>query len=278
MIKKSFLDRVAISFIVTFFLMALPACSSDSKKVTDSNGDDPPPDEASVIFLHHSTGGVIWNGGVASAIDDYNTLNGRSYVVTEEAYPNSPYPWANYPYDYWHLWVEDGGQADEEGIPTLESYTSSYDVVVFKHCYPVSGMDDNTGSPDIGSSSKRMENYQLQYAALKTRLRQYPETQFILWTGAALAESASSTEEGQLARAFFTWVKEDWDEPGDNIFLWDFFELETEGGNFLLEQYCASSGDSHPSSTFARTVAPLFAQRIIDVIEGNGDSGSITGE
>ena len=73
-------------------------------------------------------------------------------------------------------------------------------------------------------------------------------------------------------------MKEDWDEPGDNILTWDFFELETEGGNFLLDQYSAGSGDSHPGAPFAQTVAPLFAQRIIDVIEGRGDSGTLTGE
>ncbi len=236
------------------------------------------PTDSSVIFLHHSTGGVVWNGGVTAALDTLNTANSTSYTITELAYPNSPYPWANYPYDYWHLWVQDGGQAAAEGVPTLESFTNDHEVVIFKHCYPVSGIGADTGNPDISSSSKSIENYELQYAALKDRLLQFPNNRFIIWTGAALVESSSSTEAGQRARQFFTWVTQQWDVPGDNIFVWDFYELETEGGNFLLNQYAASPGDSHPSSAFAQTVAPFMAQRVVDVIEGNGDIGSITGQ
>ena len=234
------------------------------------------PQDASVIFLHHSTGGVIWGGGVSAAIDSSNSSNGTSYSVTDEAYPNSPYPWANYPYDYWHLWVENGGQATAEGIPTLESYTSQYEVVVFKHCFPVSGIGPDS-TPDISSSEKTIANYQLQYNALKAHLLTFTSNRFIVWTGAALTQGASNTAQGQRARQFFTWVKTVWDEPCDNIFVWDFFELETEGGNFLLDMYSASPPDSHPSGAFAQTVAPFFAQRIVDVIEGNGDVGSLTG-
>lgn len=250
----------------------------DTLEARAADTGDTPPQEANVIFLHHSVGGVIWSGGVAAALETYNTANSTDYTITELAYPNTPYPWDNYPYDYWHLWVEDGGQAAAEGVPTLESFTDAYDVVVFKHCYPSSGISADTGSPDIGSSTKTIENYQLQYAALKERLHGFPDNRFIVWTGAALVAAASTPEQGQRARQFFTWVKEEWDEPDDNIFVWDFYELETEGGNFLLDQYAAGTGDSHPDSAFAQTVAPYFAQRIIDVITGNGDEGGLTGQ
>ena len=92
-------------------------------------GPDPQPDlgtDARVIFLHHSTGGVIWNGGVADWMTQENATNSTSYVIEEEAYPDSPYPWANYPYDYWHLWVQDGGQASAEGVTTLDSFAGNY--------------------------------------------------------------------------------------------------------------------------------------------------------
>lgn len=278
MVKKLFFNQIAVALATAICLLALPGCSSDDNDITNSDGGDVLPKDVSVLFLHHSVGGVIWNGGVSAAIDSYNSLNDKNYTITELAYPDSPYPWDNYPYDYWHLWVEGGGQAAVEGLATLESFTTNYDVVVFKHCFPVSGINADTGSPDISSSVKTIENYQLQYAALKERLHQFPDNRFIIWTGAALVESASSVEAGQRARQFFDWVKQQWDESDDNIFVWDFYELETEGGNFLLDQYSAGAGDSHPSSTFAQTVAPFFVQRIIDVIEGNGDSSSLTGQ
>ena len=239
------------------------------------------PTNSEVVFLHHSTGGVIWGGGVDTAITAYNTANTTTYNVTQVAYPDSPYPWANYPYDYWHLWIDGGGQAgigQWAGVPTLTSFTDVNQVVVFKHCYPVSDIGANTGSPDVSSSSKTIQNYQLQYNALRDHLLTFSSNRFIVWTGAARVEASSSTADGQRARQFFAWVKDVWDVPGDNIYVWDFYELETEGGNFLLDQYSAGSGDSHPSSAFAQTVAPFFAQRIIDVIEGRGDIGSLTGE
>jgi hypothetical protein len=219
---------------------------------------------------------VIWGGGVPENVDAYNTAHNTSYSIAETAYPDSPYPWANYPYDYWHLWVEGGtGQAAAVGVPTLESFTNANDVVVFKHCFPVSSIGADTGSPNIASSSQTLENYKLQYAALKTRLHQFPNKRFIVWTGAALRQADTTPEQAARAREFFTWVKTTWDEPGDNIFVWDFFELETEGGNYLTT--ANASGDSHPNNTFAQTVAPYFVTRLTDVIEGRGDTGSITG-
>ncbi len=270
MTDKNFACRLMSGLFMVLCAAALTGCSDDDQ-VTQTTPDNTLPADASVVFLHHSTGGIIWNGGVADAIDAYNTVNDKNYTVTEVAYPDAPYPWANYPYDYWHLWVQDGGQAAAEGVPTLESFVDSYDVVVFKHCFPVSGINADSGNPDISSSVKSLENYKLQYAALKSRLHEFPGTRFILWTGAALTADSSSPAAGQRAREFFTWVKQQWDEPGDNIELWDFFELETEGGNFLLDQYSAGGGDSHPAPAFAQAVAPLFAECIIEVIEGRTD-------
>ncbi len=251
-------------------------------QLCETQGDpEPQPDlgaDAKVIFLHHSTGGVIWNGGVSGWFDDYNQANSTSYDVQQEAYPHDPYPWSNYPYDYWHLWVEDGGQADSEGQETIEDLASNYDVVVFKHCFPVSHVAADTGNPDISSDRKSQENYKLQYMALRDKLRSFPNTRFIVWTGAALVASATNQDEATRARDFFAWVIDTWDEPGDNIYVWDFRELETDGGLYLLDENSAGGGDSHPGSEFASRVAPFFAQRIVDVITGYGDLRSITGQ
>ena len=62
------------------------------------------PSTVRVVYLHHSTGGVIWNGDgthtVPRGLASYNSAHGTHYEITELAYPNSPYPWDNYPYDY----------------------------------------------------------------------------------------------------------------------------------------------------------------------------------
>jgi hypothetical protein len=228
-----------------------------------------------IIFLHHSTGWVIWGGGVENYISDYNSSHGTDYIIEERAYPDGTnYPWANYPYDYWKIWVDATGPTYSEQ-DTLVTLTADYDVIVFKHCFPVSNIEADTGNPDITSETKSIENYKLQYNALKAKMHQYPSKKFIVWTGAALIESETTPENAERARQFFQWVRESWDEKGDNIFVWDFWTLETEGGLYLKPAY--SAGDSHPNDSFAATVAPYFGKRVVDVIEGAGDTGSITG-
>lgn len=234
------------------------------------------PAKAKVLFLHHSTGECIWNGGVEAWFDDYNKANATEYRITQRNFPESePYGWNNYPYDYWNIWVRHAGDSPYNDEPTLEMLTPLHDVIVFKHCFPVSAIEPDIGSADAASEDKRIENYKLQYAALKKKLRAFPKTNFVLWTGAALVEGETAEPAARRAGAFFDWVRRAWDEPGDNIFLWDFRALETEGGLYLKPAYATS--DSHPNETFSRTVAPLFCRRIVDVIRGRGDVASITG-
>lgn len=266
---------VLVSATTTF---TLTARNSHGERQASATVSLVPTGTVRIILLRHSTGGVIWDGGVSTFFTAYNTGHGTHYQISERAYPNTPYPWENYPYDYWNLWVNPSGPADDaqSGVHSLAKLCQDYDVIIFKHCYPVSGIEADTGTGSVSSSAKRAENYKLQYAALKSALNAHPDRKFILWTGAALRESASTAEQGARARAFFQWVKGTWDVPGDNIYLWDFFELETEGTNFLLPANAA--GDSHPGTAFATRVAPLLGQRVVDVIEGRGDSGSLTGE
>ena len=235
-------------------------------------------EETMILYLHHSTGGVIWKGGVPEWLNQYNADHGTQYRALEQAFPKAePYGWANYPYDYWNIWVENAGEEPYQEEPTLEMLTPEYDVIVFKHCYPVSNVGEDTGAGEIVSDAKRLENYYLQYEALKEKMRQFPQTRFIVWTGAALVEGKVSEANARRARQFFKWVRDEWDEPGDNIFVWDFYELETEGGLWLKPEYSSGPGNSHPSEAFARKAAPLFGQRLVDVLEGRGDSGKVTG-
>jgi hypothetical protein len=232
----------------------------------------PMPSDAGVVFLHHSTGSVIWEGGVPEWFTAYNAAHGTHYAITELPYPNSPYPWDNYPYDYWNIWVNHAGGSPYQGNAPLELLTQQYRVIVFKHCFPVSSIYPDTGHPDVTSAEQTTENYKAQYEALKTKLRSFPSTRFVVWTGAALREAETTADKATRAKAFFAWVRDTWDEPGDNIYVWDFFALETDGGMYLAPDH--ASGDSHPNGTFAAEVAPLFGQRVVDVIEGRGDSSN----
>ena len=234
---------------------------------------------ARIILLHHSTGECVWNGGVPAWFSAYNAANGTNYTIVEQNFPKeSPYGWENYPYDYWNIWVAHAGARPFKEEPTLEMLTSKYDVIVFKHCFPVSNIEADTGQGDVASSEKRVENYKLQYAALKEKMRKFPATKFIVWTGAAQVRGEIDAAAAGRAKAFFNWVRSEWDEKGDNIYVWDFYELETEGGLYLKGEHAAGASDSHPNEKFCKTVAPYLCQRIVDVISGKGDTGSVTGQ
>jgi len=236
----------------------------------------PMPSDARILFLHHSTGECIYSGGVPGWFAEYNAEHGTHYAIEQRNFPaEQPYGWENFPYDYWNIWVRNAGPEPYRQEPTLEMLTPRYDLIVFKHCFPVSNIEPDTGRPDVASADKRIENYKLQYEALKTKLRSFPGTRFLVWAGAAQVRGDVDEVSALRARDFFRWVRETWDEPGDNIYVWDFYTLETAGGLYMNPEY--ASGDAHPNERFSQMAAPLFGKRMIDVIQGRGDTGSITG-
>jgi hypothetical protein len=209
----------------------------------------------------------------------YNETHGTKYYIKEITFPKAqPYGWNNYPFDYYNIWVKNAGDQPFKEEPTLEILTRDYDMIIFKHCFPVSNIHEDDEDPDINSQIKTLENYKLQYEALKEKMHEFPDTKFIVWTGAALTKTDTGDDEAKRAKSFFDWVRNEWDIPGDNIFLWDFYELETEGDLFLKYEYARKKMDSHPNKKLRTKAAPLFAQRIVDVIETNGENTTLTGE
>lgn len=287
------MKQITLLTLLLILIIPINSCKQEEKK-SDMN----------IIYLHHSTGGVIWQGEKASLFtravrkvspglaetlggqaklpalfEKYNKDNGKNYLITETAFPKAaPYGWHNYPYDYYDIWVKHAGNEPYMEEPTLEILTKQYQVISFKHCYPVSNIKADQDSSSIDSDYKSLANYKLQYNALRDKMHEFPNTKFILWTGAVRVKSALSEDEALRAREFFTWVKEEWDLPEDNIFIWDFYELETEGGLYLKDEYATSDTDSHPNTVFASKAVGLVFNRIVDVIENNGTRTNLKGE
>lgn len=291
MTKQSF-TKGKSTILYMAVLVVLASCGRNADdNLTDAGNEK-------IIFLHHSTGQCIWNGGEKSAnglmerfglknsasyvqklFQNYNEENARNYTIEQLTFPkDSPYGWNNYPYDYYNIWVKNGGSEPFMEEPTLEMLTGEYQVIIFKHCFPASNVLTGQETSDINSDYKSVANYKLQYQALKSKLHQFPDVKFILWTGAAQVKTQVTEEEAERAREFFIWVKENWDVADDNIYIWDFFELETEGGLYLLDTYAQSTTDSHPNAGFSKTAADLFFKRIVDVIENDGEKTMLTGE
>jgi hypothetical protein len=284
--------------------VALAACSGSKGTAQDPGPQgtgpgpqEPMPGNARIAYLHHSTGKNVWDGGVPAFLQAWNVSHGTDYRIEELTYPstnrNMPildrvpervrdalgvtYPWANYPYDYWNRWVAHSGKDRDRGEYNLDDLVVSHDVIVWKHCFPVSEVVADGGSPSISSEAKTLANYRLQYEALKKRMRQFPTKRFIVWTGPALTQAVTTAADAERAREFAEWVKGTWDEKGDNIFVWDFRALETEGGLYLKPEFASSAKDSHPNRAFSADAAPAIGRRIVDVIEGRGDVASLTG-
>jgi hypothetical protein len=211
--------------------------------------------------------------------DDYNKEQGKKYFIKEMIFPKAePYGWHNYPYDYYNIWVKNAGNEPYMEEPTLEMLTKDYQIIIFKHCFPVSNIFADEAASDINSNLSTLSNYKLQYSALRDKLHEFPGTKFILFTGAVQVKSNIKEDQAIRARDFFKWVTDEWDLPDDNIFLWDFYSLETEGGLYLKDEYAVSPTNSHPNSEFAGKVVGLLFNRIIDVIEKNGINTHVNGE
>jgi len=281
------------TFALLIIMVLLNSCKQE-KKTSDMN----------ILYLHHSTGGLIWQGAKPSVItraarkistrladfigskaalpslfDDFNRANNKNYLIREITFPKaSPYGWHNYPYDYYDIWVKHAGNEPYMEEPTLEMLTMQYQVILFKHCYPVSNIQADKDFADINSDYKSLANYKLQYVALRDKLHDFPDTKFILWTGAAQVKSAVSEDEAKRANEFYLWVVNEWDLPGDNIYIWDLYSLETEGGLYFKEEYATSQNDSHPNGEFASKAVQLIFNRIVDVIENDGTRTKLNGE
>lgn len=237
-----------------------------------------------VIFLHHSTGGNLYNqGNVAQWITNYNSSHSTNYQVTDRYYPETPYPWANYPYDYWNLWINNQCNNANPNIECMDKLAQNYDVIVFKHCFPGALIEADNGSPSVSSSYQTLANYKLQYRALRTLMDSYPTKKFILWTLAPLHRLATTPAHAARSKEFVDWVKNAWlTEDGKshpNIYIFDFFNLAAETSqnpanglvNCLKYVYEGShtDSDSHPNLLANQTIGPLFAEFIVNTIRSS---------
>ncbi len=236
------------------------------------------------IFLHHSTGNAVYTqGNVKKWITNFNAQNNTTFSITEFSYPDTPWPWSNYPYDYWKLWIDGSCDNTQDKIQCLDKLCQDYELVIFKHCFPGAHILRDTDNGNVTSSKKTLNNYKLQYWALLRLLDQHPANKFLVWTLAPLHRNATDAGEAQRAAEFVDWVKNSWlKEDGKshpNVFIFDFFSLAAELNKNPDSgmQYClkyAYEGDhegtdSHPNLVANQTIGPLFAAEITHVLGTN---------
>ena len=138
---KDVLKKVLAPLVVIGATILMPlSCYADGERI---------------VFLHHSTGNnVYYDGKITGWFSNYNKANRTSFQITERFYPNSPYPWQNYPYDYWNLWVNGACNSNNANVECISTLTKKYDVIIYKHCFPGSHIEPDRGSPTLNSQIK----------------------------------------------------------------------------------------------------------------------------
>jgi len=257
-------DFPKISLFTLFVLGFLSLAFSSSAYTID--------DFQKIYFLHHSTGNGVYSypsKGVPAWFSDYNSAHSTNFQISHRYYPNSPYPWANYPYDYWNLWINGACTNSDPDMVCMDYLTQNYDVIIYKHCYPSSDILADTGSPDLGSSRKSIENYKLQYRALRDLMDSYPDNIFIMWTLPPRRESETNAANALRATQFSEWMKTEFlTEDGNehpNIYIFDFRDIVMGPDNFLADGYVGDSS-SHPNDAANNAAGPQFSQFIVDSI------------
>ncbi|HAM08829.1 MAG: hypothetical protein A2X05_15255 [Bacteroidetes bacterium GWE2_41_25] len=255
--------------IKIFIVMSCIICSS----CIYSNAQD-------IIFLHHSTGNNVYReGNVVAWVDSINISNGTSLKISERAFPDDPWSWANYPYDYWKLWVNGSCNSDNPRIECMKTLAANHDLVIFKHCFPGADIKPDVGKPDANSEVKTLENYKEQYRALRSLFDSYPDTKFMVWTLVPLHRLATTPEIAVRANDFVQWVKNEWlKEDGklhSNILIFDYFSLVAEldenpanGVKYCLKydfERSHTDSNSHPNISANQYVGSQFAKAVANV-------------
>ncbi|MBU1202774.1 hypothetical protein KKH39_01895 [Patescibacteria group bacterium] len=229
-----------------------------------------------IIFLTHALGRDIYEQGqVDGWFENYNKNNQTVLSIVERDFPDVPYAWSNYPYDFWNLWVNGACDSTEEGIECLNTLTEKYNVIIFNHSYEASNVLLDANSPSAASERKSIENYKAQYRALRDEMARYPENLFIVWTlppRHPLYSPGSGTRDQNAQRAtdFSNWLRQNWltEDAKDhsNIKVFDFRSYTMDENNFLKYDYLIShnSPNSQINQTGNQYLGPIFSQFILD--------------
>lgn len=224
------------------------------------------------VFLHHSTGGCIWGpNGSSTSVPLQMALYNQSHAysgdasvaLTEQWYPGSTdNEWVT-----WHSIFE-----DDQPEPISDLYPANR-IVMVKSCFPASDMS-GVGLPSdtTDAGSKTLCNYKWHWRHIVSVMRTLPQNFFVIWTNAPLERQSTNAASAHLSDLFCTWAKDTLATGLDpitssfppNVYVFDFFHKLTDSAGFMLDQYRAGPGDSHPNAAATDLVAPQLVTETFD--------------
>jgi hypothetical protein len=243
---------------------------------------DPPTTTAKLIFIHHSTGenwlaDVDESGGTGGGLG--TALRDNNYFVSDTNYGWGP-PDADIGSDtigdhtdigHWYNWFAGPHRATYLAALYPESEThATYarrdtdpggdnQIVLFKSCFPNSGLGGAPNDPpttgdnplrgqDSGSEHMTVGNAKGIYNDLLTYFVTRPDKLFVVIAAPPLRAEDTSPEAAANARAFNTWLVNDWlaTYPQINVAVFDFYNvLTSNGGNPDSNDLGAETGNHH---------------------------------
>jgi hypothetical protein len=242
---------------------------------------NPPTETVKLIFIHHSCG-ENWladdNGGLGLA------LRNNNYFVSDTNYGWGPDGIGDQTdIGQWWTWF----RGPRSGVYTSALYAesgqnSSYtrlgtdpggqnEVILFKSCYPNSELQGSPADPvpSIGDNPLRGQESGSEYHAVANAkgiyidLLNYFATRQDKLFVAITAPPVRSEEYADNARAFNTWLVQDWLDgyAHNNVAVWDFYNvLTSNGGDPDTNDLGQASGNHHRWNAATQTVEYITNQ------------------
>lgn len=250
-------------------------------------------DRIRIVFLHHSTGGNLVHQGRAR--ERFRELDPRIEFWDHGYDPSglramwgirtlraSPYyglrdGQGRLQSSTWHI---PHNNTDPHGLAELFqqrvstppdnalSHLLQFDVVVFKSCYPVTAIADET----------QLEGYKEHYLTIRETIDRYPQTLFIPMTPPPLRASLTTVAQAERARRFADWMQSDAFAGGrGNIAVYDFFDTlaaskdDPAFANTLQPRWCLPDpSDSHPNRAANEGVVGAWVNFIATTVQNAG--------
>ncbi|MBN1136543.1 MAG: hypothetical protein JXM73_08150 [Anaerolineae bacterium] len=243
---------------------AVGGCRQEAAILVDDPS--PPLETVKLIFIHHSCGSnwlADGNGGLGVALRDNN------YFVSDTNYGWGPDGIGNYT-DIGHWWTWFRGPDSATYLAALYAESEQHasysrlandpggenQIIMFKSCYPNSALhgEPNDPVPPIDENLLKGQNYNSSYHTVANAkgiyidLLDYFATRqdklFVVVTAPPLISGAWADN----ARAFNTWLVEDWLDgyPYSNVAVFDFYNvLTSNGGNWYTNDLGWATGNHH---------------------------------
>ncbi len=258
-------------------LIAIVVVGHDEKRLASLSQNTPSGGGLNLFFLHHSTGGGVIGGGVRQYIADYNALHTTAFEFWDHGYNGDGLHNAsdgsagcyNIPNDntdpngLHYLWTS----TEADAAACRDQILANHNVIAFKSCFPAS----NIGSADD------LQQYKDWYLAMLPVFDAHPDHVFVVMSTPPLHRLATNADNAARAREFANWLKSSEYLSGHpNVVCYDLFDALAQAddgsaaANMLRYDYEGdhAGDDSHPNYYANETVAPLFAQALIDASLG----------